>query len=250
MTAGQSDFTRAVLDPDLAVPDGLTDPQGRPAGKRFAVYRNNVVVSLTEALEAAYPVVRKLVGEEFFRATAGVYLRQHPPGSALMMAYGAEFPEFLQTFPPAAGIAYLPDVARLERALRQSYHAADAAPVDPAMLQQMPSDRLMEARLRLAPALRLLRSDWPIHALWLANTRPDAPKPQMKPEDVLVVRPGYDPRPVLLGPGAAAFIAALHDGETLAAALEAAGEELDLAATLGQLLAGHAISRILEGDIE
>lgn len=244
MNVGQADFTRAILDPDLDVPAGLTDPQGRPAGKRFAVYRNNVAVSLTEALETAYPVIRKLLGEEFFKAMAGVYLRQHPPRSALMMHYGAQFPAFLEEFPPAQSIGYLPDVARLERGLRQSYHAADAAPIDPAILQSMSPDRLMASRLSLAPSLGLVRSAWPIYALWLANTQPDAPKPQMQPEDVLITRPGFDPAPHLLGSGAAAFIAALIARQTFAEAISCAGIGFDLTATLGQLLAGGAITDI------
>lgn len=248
MTVGPDEFTNALLDPDLAVPVGLTDPQGRPAGKRFAVYRNNVAVSLTEALETAYPVVRKLVGDEFFRAMAGVYLRQNPPTSALMMYYGFRFPGFLDRFQPVAHIGYLPDVARLERALRQSYHAADAPPVDAARLQALPPDRLMSARLTLCPALRLVRSNWPVHALWRANTEADAPKPVMRPENVLVLRPGYDPAPHLLGPGAAAFIEALGKQETFAAGLDAAGEDFDLAACLGLLLDGKAITAISEGD--
>jgi hypothetical protein len=247
MSVGQSDFSRAILDPDLAVPSGLTDPQGRPAGKRFSVYRNNVAVSLTEALETAYPVVRKLVGDEFFKAMAGVYLRQHPPTSALMLYYGSRFSAFLESFEPVRTIGYLPDVARLERALRQSYHAADAAPIDPAVLQVLPPDRLMAARLYLAPAVRLVRSRWPIHALWLANTKSDAPKPQMKPEDVLITRPGFDPEPQLLGSGASEFVAMIGKGEIFAKAMQAADEGFDLTALLGQLLAGGAITGISEG---
>ncbi len=247
MSVGQSDFGRAILDPDLAVPAGLTDPQGRPAGKRFSVYRNNVAVSLTEALETAYPVVRKLLGDDFFKAMAGVYLRQNPPSSALMMYYGSRFPGFLESFEPVRNIGYLPDVARLERALRQSYHAADAAPVDPALLQTMPPDRLMAARFVLAPSVRLVRSLWPIHALWLANTAPDAPKPQMKAEDVIVARPGFDPKPHLLGPGAAEFVTVIGKGASLAEALQSAGEDFDLTVILGQLLAGGAIVGITEG---
>ena len=247
MNVGPDEFTNALLDPDLAVPAGLTDPQGRPAGKRFAVYRNNVAVSLTEALETAYPVIRKLVGDEFFRAMAGVYLRQNPPTSALMMYYGSRFPGFLDGFQPVAHIGYLPDVARLERALRQSYHAADATPLDPGVLQAMPPDRLMAARLRLAPALRLVRSDWPVHALWLANTQADAPKPVMQAEDVLVLRPQFDPAPRLLGKGAGDFIGALGKGQTFADALEAAGGDFDLTACLGLLLEGGAITAITEG---
>lgn len=240
----QALFTQAVLDPELAVPEGLTDPQGRTDAKRFAVYRNNVAVSLTEALETAFPVIRKLVGDEFFKAMAGVFLRQHPPSSALMMFYGAEMPAFLAGFEPARHLGYLADVARLELALRRAYHAADAAPIDPAALQSLAPERLMQARLHLAPAVQLIRSPWPIHAIWLANTTDDAPKPQMLAQDVLVTRPEFDPQPNALPTGGGAFVAALMDGARFSEALAAAGAGFDLTEMLGILLTGAAITKI------
>jgi hypothetical protein len=102
--------------------------EGRPAGRRFNVYRNNVAASLTDALATGFPVIAKLLGEEFFRAMAGVFLRAHPPGDPRLQLWGGKFPGFLARFEPVAHLPYLPDMARLELGLRQSYHAADAAP--------------------------------------------------------------------------------------------------------------------------
>lgn len=94
MNVGQENFTAALLDSESEIPVGLSDPKGRPAGARFSVYRNNVVVGLTDALEVAFPIILKLVGIEFFQAMSGVYLRHFPPSSPLMMYYGQEFPAF------------------------------------------------------------------------------------------------------------------------------------------------------------
>jgi len=241
----QSDFRAALLDPDLPVPTGVTDPEGRPAPRRFNVYRNNVTASLTEALRQAFPVVRALVGEEFFTAMAQVHLRAYPPRSPLLMFYGEDMPQFLRDFAPVSHLGYLPDVARLELCLRRAYHAADAAPVAVDVLQALPPDRLMAARLVLAPAVRLLRSDWPVHAIWAANTRAAPPPREMRGEDVLVARPAYDPLPIVLPEGAGAFVDALAKGETLAEAIDMS-PEFDLTATLGILLSANAITRIQE----
>lgn len=242
----QARFRAALLDPDCAVPEGLIDPQGRPAGKRFAVYRNNVAVGLTEALEAGFPVLRRLVGVEFFAAMAGVFLRAHPPHSRMMMHYGVEMPDFLRHFPPVAHLPYLPDVARLELALRASYHAADRPALAAERLAALPPEQFMAARLQLAPALRLIVSDWPIHAIWRANTKDDAAAPAIRAESVVVLRPEFDPEPHLLGPGAAMFLAALLAGETVSVAMDKAGEGHDLSASLALLLNGGAIVELQE----
>lgn len=247
MKVDQTTFRGALLSADTARPAGLTDGQGRAAGRRFDVYRNNVAVSLTEALETAFPVIRKLVGAENFKLLAGAFLRQHPPSTPLMMFYGAEMPAFLAAFEPTKTIGYLPDVARLELALRESYHAADADPIDPAALQALSPDALTAAKLGLAPAMRLVRSEWPIHAIWLYNMEDAAPKPAMVAEDVLIVRPEFDPSPVLLPPGGGAFIGALQQAMTLGEALEAAiqtAENFDLSQVLSLLISTNTLTKI------
>ncbi len=246
--SAQDAFAAALLDPARPAPAGLTDPAGRPAGARFDVYRNNVAASLTAALETGFPVLRRLLGAEFFAAMAGVFLRAHPPRGRLLMTYGTAMPGFLEAFPPVAHLPYLPDVAQLELARRQAYHAADAAPLDAGALAALPPDRLTAARLRLAPALRLVRSDWPVAAIWHANTTPGAPPPGTGAQDALVTRPGYDPEVAALGPGEGAFVAALMAGAHLGAAHEAgaATPGFDLTQALGRLLAGGAITGIEE----
>lgn len=251
MSVDQTQFRTAILDSAAPVPEGLSDGQGRPAGARFSVYRNNVAVSLTEALEVSFPAIRKLIGETNFKAVMGVFLRQHPPATPMISQYGAALPGFLETFPPLRHLAYLPDVARLEQALRESYHAADGTPIDPAILQDMPPEDLMTARFALAPALRLVRSRWPVHGIWAFNMQVGAPQPPKTSQDVLVTRPEFDPLMTPLPAGGGAFVAALLAGETFATAHGAATQDtadFDLSTTLGALIAGHAIHKITPGD--
>jgi Putative DNA-binding domain len=235
----QTAFATALMDPAIPVPDGLIDPQGRPALKRFNVYRNNVASSLTKALETGFPVIRRLVGDEFFAAMAGVYLRAHPPASRLIMLYGTDMPAFLAGFPPVTHLPYLPDVARLELAIRQSYHAADSTPLPPEILANVTPDALLAARLTFAPALRIIQSQWPIHAIWRANTDPTAPKPQMRPESIAIFRPDFDPVVTLLPDHAAGFLTALINGQTVEHAMDA--HPADLAALLPLILQNNAL---------
>lgn len=70
--SSQSAFAAALLNPDLPCPGGLSTWNGSAPATRFAVYRNNVTVSLVDALADTFPVLQALVGEEFFRAMARV----------------------------------------------------------------------------------------------------------------------------------------------------------------------------------
>lgn len=241
----QIDFGAALLAPDLPVPKGLQDAKGRPAGRRFSVYRNNVAASLTEALHEGFPAIANLLGKENMDGLAGIFLRQHPPASPLMMHFGAEFPAFLAGMQQLSHLGYLPDVARLELALRRSYHAADATPIDPAQLGALTPEQLMQARLSLAPALILQRSNWPVVDLWRLATGQTSDKPRAAAQDLLITRPEFDPQVSELPKGAADWIAALQQGATIGAATEtasAATETFTLEVPLTLLLQGSAIT--------
>src|SRR5271168_1539188 len=98
--------TRGVVDAICA--DGLTPEQ------RLSIYRNASLINLATALEAVFPVVRRLVDPRFFAYAADQFIHEHFPTEPCLTQYGRNFPAFLEEFPAAAGVAYLSDVARLE----------------------------------------------------------------------------------------------------------------------------------------
>src|SRR5690606_26423719 len=124
------------------VPSGLTGPRGNKVDRRFAVYRNNVIIGLLDALADIFPTTQNLVGRDYFRATARLYIRAEPPSSPVIFEYGQGFADFVAGFPPARHLRYLPDVIRLERCWLDAFHAADAEPLSPATLASVSPDRL------------------------------------------------------------------------------------------------------------
>ena len=72
-------FAAALVDPELETPAIVADPAGKGAVKRYNLYRNNVTVSLIEALVAIYPAVQRITGVDFFRAMARFHIRATPP---------------------------------------------------------------------------------------------------------------------------------------------------------------------------
>jgi hypothetical protein len=247
--SAQQVFAEALLAAEPVCPPGLRAWNGSDPGRRFAVYRNNVMISLIDALADTFPVALELVGEEFFRAMAGVFVRAHPPRSPLLAFYGEDLPTFIESFPPAAGLPYLADVARLEMLRVRAYHAADSAGLAMAEMARLLADEsaLAATRFSLHASLGVLRSRHAVVSLWAAHQVEGAmPLAQVDPavaEAALVLRVGVDVEISRLAPSAAEFIVGLQQGLGFAAAAEQAAD-FDLPATLGLLLRNGAITGV------
>jgi hypothetical protein len=245
-------FARALADPARAPPAQTLGPHDSPNERRFAVHRNNIAVSLIAALEARFPVTRRLVGELFFRATARAFIASNKPRSAVVLRYGADFPAFVATFEPARGLAYLADVARLENAWVESYHSADEDALTLAGLAAIDPGKVGDLRFAFHPATRLLHSDYPAGSIWAAHQgEGDATAPEhWRGEDTLITRPDADVRVRVLPPGGYPFACALRGGATLVEAHEISDfEGFDPGSHLVGLIEAGAISSLaIQGE--
>lgn len=243
-------FAKPLLDPGLPPPTGLIAWNDSDPTARYAVYRNNVVVSLIDALADTFPVVQQLVGEDFFRAMAREHARLHPPTSPVMAWYGEEFPEFIAGFAPASSLPYLADVARLEWAYVCAFHAADAQSLAAHALSELLNqpERLSLARLNFAPAVRLIRSSHAIVSLWRAHQSEGdcSGIDPTRAESALVVRPEFSVQVVPLSESAADFLGSLMAGKSLGAAYERVGEYdvPDITEIFSLLLQTHALAAL------
>ena len=247
------DFARGLLNPARAIPVDVVCPREKAAIKRYNVYRNNVTVSLIDALAATYPAVQRITGVEFFRAMARFHIRATPPRSPLLFEYGRDFPAFIEGYEHAQDMPWLADTARIERAWLDSYHAADALPLSPDALAAVPSDRLGDLIFTAHPAARIVRSAYPAVAIFAMNRHegPITPLRSSAAEDALITRPDMDVTVRLLPPGGAAFLKTLIDGGTLSAAADIAFAEtssFDLPANIAGMIGGAVFSNMLLGD--
>lgn len=221
----QHQWAQALLDPTHAALTGLTTWNHSDPGRRLAIHRNNVFVSLVDALAQTFPVTLQLVGDEFFRVMAQFFVRTHPPRTRVLAHHGHGMPGFIAQFPPAAILPYLADVAQLEWLRLQALHAADASALEPATIAALLNDaeRLPLLHWQLHPSLHLLRSPHAVVSLWAAHQ----PNSGMalegvdvaQPESALVFRSGLDVMVLQADAGLAALVARLLEHAALGASI-------------------------------
>lgn len=165
----QDAFGRGLLGDDLSAISPHVAKGGAPVDERLAVYRNNSRVLTRAALGDTFPIVRELVGDDFFKGLANEFVRAHPPRSAALLFYGEELPDFIDGFEPARVVPYLGDMARLEWAIHLAHHAADTTSTDLGGLNALPEADLPGVRFALSPDLSLVRSVWAIDQIRRAH---------------------------------------------------------------------------------
>ncbi|MGA7992453.1 MAG: DNA-binding domain-containing protein [Thermoanaerobaculia bacterium] len=213
-----------------------------PAGgveDRWHVYAHGYVARLVEALESDYAAVRRILGPEPFAALAERYVRAFPPRTYDLSRAGDLLPEHLSVDPIAVAFPFLPDLARLERAVAEAFVVPDAEPLTwKALLEEAPED-VAALPLVLAPGVVLLPSRWPIVSLWQTRGQADEAveiELERNPETALVFRRGHTVACARLDEREAAFVAALTGGAATLTMLEARLASAGGAAGIGSLL--------------
>ncbi len=195
------------------------------AERRLEIYRHNVYSNLRGTLKDIYPVILAVVGDAFFHHAADQFIAVQASRSGVLNQFGGEWAAFLGTYPHAAELPYLPDVARLEWAWHEAFHAGDALPLDLARLASLPTEEHGGLHFSLHPTARLIRSDFPILRIWEVNQPTftgDVKVDWDAPADALLVRRDTtDGVSVLIERLSAAAYAFLH-AITQYATLEAA----------------------------
>lgn len=231
---------------DDAVPLITGDPV--QARSRLAIYRGNVGANAALALAATYPVVRKLVGAEFFDGLARAYCGDHPSASGDLNELGEHLADFVTTFPPAQTLPYLPDVARMEWLAHRAHYAADHAPLDINRLASIREDDYPRLQLTLHPAVSTLTSAYPLCRIW--EVHQDDYRGEITvdfdsgAQSIVVYRPQFHAAVARLTRGEMAFLDATMQGDLLGAALEQAltvDNGFDFAASLQRWTAANIV---------
>ena len=224
----------------------LREGRGGAIEAGLSTYRANAGAIAERALQVAFPTVAALVGAVAFAALARDLWRQHPPQRGDLGEWGAALPDLIAANPALASEPYLPDSARLDWLVHQASRAADG-PAEPPALDALGTHSPEQLQLVLRPGCALLASVWPVASLWSAHQHAGDDRfagvrtalAAAVAEQAWVYREGWAVRVAALEPSAAAFMAAILAGSTVADALDSAGDDFDFEAWLVQALQGH-----------
>ena len=224
----QEDFTRWLLGEPVEGFEQLVDGRGLAPAQRLQVYRNMLAANHRAALATAYPMVQKLVGDDFFDGLCAVYLQDYPSASGNLQDYGADFPTLIENHPQAATLGYLADVARLEWLRQESILSPLEYPVSENIADNAAPADYEDLRLSLVPSLKLIQSDHPILDIWLycndpGDSRLDIEGPG---QHVAVWRSGAQLSMLAIEPACYRLLSRLADGEALGTAIDAGAEDL------------------------
>jgi hypothetical protein len=196
--------------------------------RRLAIYRNNAVEGFLKTLQATFPTIVRLSGEDWFRQVGRQYMRRYPSRSGNMHYVGENFASFLEAQLAGSGYEYFADVARLEWAYQEVLVAADHPTFDLSALALVSPADCGALTFSTHPAMRLLHSRFPVLAIWRTN-QPAAASDEpialdQGPSSVLLIRRADHVELRELPPAEFALLAALMRGESLQQAAECALE--------------------------
>ena len=225
----QHHFAQGLIDNtliDTAVATFKGDPDLNR--ERFALYRGSSIAIWQQSCASAYPVLKQLLGVDFFNDLARVYAQKCPSLSGNLTDFGASLPAFIKTLENCRPYPYLSDVASLEWQVHQAYYSAHNDVITLDQLTAFPPEQLGELHFQFQPDCALFESPWSVVDIWLAHQKDSVIFPGKVDTEsyCLIWRQPWQTRwDVQISPlSRASYVAlkALQDGKSLGTSIEQA----------------------------
>lgn len=196
-------------------------PGIRPA-EHFVIYQNNYMATLTRVLADLYPLIVKLVGDDFFSYTAKEYIKLYPARTPTLNDYGEYFSHFLAHFQPVKDLVYLSEVAKFEWICHVIYYASEHEKLDKTMLEKIPAEKYDQLHLILNPASQVIKFYFPILQIIELCEKNSNESVALEEEGInlLIIRRSLEIFLVPLSEAEFVFLQALGSGKVLKDALQ------------------------------
>jgi hypothetical protein len=138
------------------------------AEERVDIYANMYFYRLLDVLKEDFPATLQVLGEDNFHNLVTGYLLEHPPTEPSVYFCGRNLSDYLRDHPTTANVPFAADLAMLERAMVEVFHAADAVALDAEAMRMTPPNEWPALQLRMPPATRILALAWKVVELLVA----------------------------------------------------------------------------------
>ncbi len=147
------------------------------AEQRVDIYANMYFYRLLDVLKEDFPATSKLLGADNFHNLVTSYLLEYPPTHFSIIEAGRHLADFLRDHPLRNEFPFAADLARLERALIEVFHARDALALGADAMRAIAPADWPALRMKLHPAVQLLDLEWNVAPTLRRAGENDLPKP-------------------------------------------------------------------------
>ncbi len=216
------------IPPDSSLQDSL-NPQGGEEGiKRLSVYATGYTARTHDGLSETYETIQNILGPDEFDHLTRAYMNRFPSHDYNLSLIGQHLPEFLKAHSLVQKFPFLPDLARLEWFVSQTFHAFDQAAFNPKTLSELPMEDWESATFTFQPSVKLMKSSWPVWDLWKSkkNLTPSSnfhlPK---QTEFILIYRRNFQVCAEMMGDVQYGLLNQLMEGSSLGRACETLADQ-------------------------
>lgn len=179
----QEQFQNYVLTGESGILPAVVDGPRLDAKGRLDVYANGYRLRLIEVLDADYPALHVLAGDDLFDQLARAYIAAHLSVFPNARWFGAHLPRFLAKDSAFDSQPVLAEMAEFEWAMSLAFDSADDPVLDIADLESLPGEAWSTLGFSVHSSLQRLELAWNVPAFWHAVTREqDLPTPAQGPE--------------------------------------------------------------------
>jgi len=128
--------------------------------ERVNIYADAYFYRLLDCLYEEFPATFAVVGSDNFAALVRDYLLACPPTEPSIFYAGRYLDSFLRNHPLAKRWPFISELARLERAILDVFHAADTSTLSDEAMRAIPSEQWPAIKFETHPAVEILRNEW------------------------------------------------------------------------------------------
>ena len=174
-TTLQARFQKYVLTGERDILPAIKDGPRLDATGRLDVYAIGYRLRMIEILDADYPALHALAGDDLFDQLARAYIMAHPSVFPNARWVGRHLPNFLANDPAFASQPVLAEMAAFEWAMSLAFDSADDSVLKLAELASLPGQAWSTLGFSLQSSLQRVALSWNVPAFWLAVTREENP---------------------------------------------------------------------------